>query len=101
MKNSTVVPGAVWLIAFSARFRMALLSISGLPLTQTGSVSPSNATSLPCVSASGATNSATSAVTDLRSAFFVRVDDERIQFGDIEQLADDMRHAVDVLAQGL
>jgi len=31
----------------------------------------------------------------------VRVDDERIEFGDIEQLADDMRHAVDVLAQGL
>ena len=80
---------------------MARPSISGLPLTQTGSVAPDSAMSLPCASASGATNSATSAATDCRSAFSSGSTTKRVELGDVEKLADDMRHAVDILAQRL
>src|SRR6266436_5377804 len=55
-------------MAFSARLRMARPSISVFPFTQTGSPAPSSATSFPWESARGATNSATSGATDLRSA---------------------------------
>ena len=35
----------------------------------------------------------------LQIGLLVGIDDERVELGDVEQLADDMRHAVDILAQ--
>ena len=60
---------------------------------------PLSAISLPCASAKGAANSATSAQIARKSAFSWRIDRERLELGDVEQLAHDPRHALDVLVQ--
>ena len=99
--NSTVVCGEVWLMAFSARLRMARASISALPRTQTGPVGAGQRDLLVLATAPAAQRirRRSNGTLHCRSARSSGIDLEGIELGNLEQLADHARHGFDIVAQ--